>query len=283
MKNNFETGEVAVSPRGNMIRQPAVAGYFYPDDKETLEREISSMLPESKKHEAIAIVVPHAGYLYSGAVAGEVYASLDLPDSFIILCPNHTGNGSDFDLYPEGEWVTPLGSAQVDSELVQQLLERFPQAKKDGRAHVREHSLEVQLPFLQYLKGQIRFLPLCIRQYRYEYLEQLGHALSDIIRSSNRKILLIASSDMTHYESQESAKKKDQLAITEMTQMNPRGLYDTVHENNITMCGYLPTTVAMTTAKDLGATRGTLVKYATSGDVTKDYASVVGYAGLRFH
>jgi AmmeMemoRadiSam system protein B len=282
MKNKFETGEVAASLRGNMIRQPAVAGYFYPENKETLEREISSMLPKSKKEETIAVVVPHAGYLYSGSVAGEVYASLDLPDTFIILCPNHTGNGSDFDVYPEGEWLTPLGSAQVDSELIEQLVQRFPQAKKDGRAHVREHSLEVQLPFLQYLKGQIRFLPVCIRQYRYEQLEQLGHVLSDIIRSSNRKILLIASSDMTHYESQESAKKKDQLAIDQMSQLNPRGLYDTVHANNITMCGYLPATVTMIAAKDLGATRGSLVRYATSGDVTKDFQSVVGYAGMRF-
>jgi MEMO1 family protein len=265
-----------------MIRQPAVAGYFYPEDRETLEQQISSLLPDSKKQEAIAIVVPHAGYIYSGGVAGEVYASLHLPDSFIILCPNHTGNGSDFDVYPEGEWITPLGSARVDSELIKQLVERFPQAKKDGRAHIKEHSLEVQLPFLQYLKGQIRFLPICIRQYRYEYLEQLGHALSDIIQSSDRKILLIASSDMTHYESQESAKKKDQLAIEEMKRMNPRGLYDTVHENNISMCGYLPTTVTMIAAKDLGATHGSLVKYATSGDATKDFASVVGYAGLRF-
>jgi MEMO1 family protein len=268
--------------KGNMIRQPAVAGYFYPEDRETLEQQISSLLPDSKKQEAIAIVVPHAGYIYSGGVAGEVYASLHLPDSFIILCPNHTGNGSDFDVYPDGEWITPLGSARVDSELITQLVERFPQAKKDGRAHIKEHSLEVQLPFLQYLKGQIRFLPICIRQYRYEYLEQLGHALSDIIQSSNRKILLIASSDMTHYESQESAKKKDQLAIEEMKRMNPRGLYDTVHENNISMCGYLPTTVTMIAAKDLGATQGSLVKYATSGDATKDFASVVGYAGLRF-
>jgi MEMO1 family protein len=265
-----------------MIRQPAVAGYFYPEDRATLEQQISSLLPDSKKQEAIAIVVPHAGYIYSGGVAGEVYASLDLPDSFIILCPNHTGNGSDFDVYPDGEWITPLGSARVDSELIKQLVERFPQAKKDGRAHINEHSLEVQLPFLQYLKGQIRFLPICIRQYRYEYLEQLGHALSDIIQSNKQKILLIASSDMTHYESQESAKKKDQLAIEEMKRMNPRGLYDTVHENNISMCGYLPTTVTMIAAKDLGATHGSLVKYATSGDATKDFASVVGYAGLRF-
>ncbi len=265
-----------------MIRQPAVAGYFYQGSREGLEREVSLLLPEKEKHPATAIVVPHAGYLYSGHVAGEVYASLDLPDSFIILCPNHTGYGSDFDVHPEGEWITPLGSAHVDEELINELIKRFPRAKKDGRAHVREHSLEVQLPFLQYLKGQIRFLPLCIRQYRYEYLEELGHALSDMMKASGREILLIASSDMSHYESQESANRKDKLAIAEMEKMDPRGLYDAVHNNDISMCGYLPATAAMIASRDLGANHGKLIQYATSGDVTKDYASVVGYAGLLF-
>jgi MEMO1 family protein len=266
----------------HMIRQPAVAGYFYPGSREALENELSSLLPQKRKGAATAIVVPHAGYVYSGHVAGEVYASLDLPDSFIILCPNHTGYGSDFDVHPEGEWLTPLGSAHVDEELIAQLMQRFPHAKKDGRAHIREHSLEVQLPFLQYLKGQIQFLPVCIRQHHYGYLEELGHALAAIIKTSGRKILLIASSDMSHYESQESANRKDRLAIAEMEKMDPRGLYDTVQSNDISMCGYLPATVAMIAAKDLGVKQGKLIKYATSGDVTKDFSSVVGYAGLLF-
>jgi MEMO1 family protein len=266
----------------NMIRQPAVAGYFYPQEKKVLEQELASFLPEQSKGNAVAVVVPHAGYMYSGHVAGKVFSSIELPNDFIILCPNHTGHGSDFDVYPEGEWLTPLGSATVDEELVSELIQRFPHAKKDGRAHVREHSLEVQLPFLQYLKGQIRFLPICIRQFHYEKLEQLGQSLADIIRQSNRSLLLVASSDMTHYESQESAGKKDKLAIAAMERMDPQGLYDTVHEHNISMCGYLPVTVAMIAAKSLGAKQGKLVQYATSGDATGDYGSVVGYAGLTF-
>lgn len=263
-----------------MIRTPAVAGYFYPANADELRREIQGFLPERTKVAARAIIVPHAGYMYSGHVAGEVYASVELPETFIILCPNHTGQGSDFDLYPEGEWVTPLGRAAVDSELSDALLSRFPKAAIDGRAHLREHSLEVQLPFLQYLKGEISFLPICIREFRYDLLQELAHVLAEIIRTSKRETLLIASSDMTHFENAESASKKDNLAIKQIELLNPRGLYDTVHQYDISMCGYLPVTVAALATNELGATRARLLKYANSGDITRDYSQVVGYAGM---
>jgi len=263
-----------------MIRQPAVAGYFYPATKLELEKDIANFLVPHEKRKAVAAMVPHAGYMYSGHVAGEVYASLDLPETYVILCPNHTGYGSDFDVHPEGEWITPLGAASVDSELSAELLKRFPRAQVDGRAHMREHSLEVQLPFLQYLKGPIRFLPLCIRQFRYEYLEELGHAIAELIKSADRPVFIIASSDMTHYETQESANKKDALAIEQIKKLDPRGLYDTVQRYDISMCGFLPATTALIAAKELGATAGSLVKYATSGDITRDYHQVVGYAGM---
>jgi len=266
-----------------MNRQPAVAGSFYPADKQVLEQELSRLLPEkSHKMRAIGIVVPHAGYMYSGSVAGEVYSTVELPETFIILCPNHTGYGSDFDLWSDGDWLTPLGRARVDSELCAKLQEYFPRATQDGRAHIREHSLEVQIPFLQYLKGEIRFVPLCVRQWHFEYLEELGHAIARVVSDVDRPVLIISSSDMTHYERQESAQRKDKLAIQQMENLDARGLYDTVHEYDISMCGYLPTTAAMIAAKDLGATSGHLVNYATSGDVTGDYTSVVGYAGLIF-
>jgi AmmeMemoRadiSam system protein B len=264
-----------------MIRQPAVAGSFYPGSKEELENSLDVMLtPAETKSQAMAVVVPHAGYIYSGHVAAEVYRSVELPDTFVILCPNHTGFGSDFDLFPPGEWLTPLGSAEVDAELSQLLLDLFPRAIRDGRAHVREHSLEVQLPFLQHLKGRIRFVPLCIRDYTYEHLEELGHALAEMVQKSDRELLIVSSTDMTHYESQESANRKDRLAIEQMEKVDPKGLYDTVHKNKISMCGYLPTTATLIACKELGATKGTLMKYATSGDVTQDYGSVVGYAGM---
>ena len=263
-----------------MLRQPAVAGYFYPADRKQLEAQIASCLPERNKKHAVAVVVPHAGYIYSGHVAGEVYASVQLPDTYIILCPNHTGEGSDFDLWSEGEWLTPLGSAKVDQELSEQLLRLFPRATTDGRAHLREHALEVQIPFLQFLKGEFRFVPLCIRQFRYEYLKELGHALAQLVREAGREVLLIASSDMTHYESQESANRKDRLAIEQMENLDGRGLYDTIHRHDISMCGYLPATAVLLASRELGATRGTLLKYATSGDVNHDYSHVVGYAGM---
>lgn len=265
-----------------MIRQPAVAGYFYPGKRPELLRDLEGFVPERAKETATAIVVPHAGYMYSGHVAGAVYASVDLPDRFIIMCPNHTGAGSDFDVHPEGQWLTPLGSAEVDAGMCEALLRLFPLARRDGAAHVREHALEVQIPFLQYLKGDIRFLPLCIRQQRYEYLQELATAIAQIVRSAQEKILIIASSDMTHYESQVSANRKDRMAIDRMEQMDARGLYDTVHQYDISMCGYLPATVAMLAAKELGSTEGKLIKYATSGDITRDYNSVVGYAGMLF-
>jgi MEMO1 family protein len=266
-----------------MDRQAAVAGYFYPGEKHRLEKQLSELLPaKTEKKPAIAVVAPHAGYMYSGRVAGEVYSSVDLPQTFIILCPNHTGSGSDFDLWNEGNWITPLGPARVDTELCEELRNNFPLAISDGRAHIKEHALEVQIPFLQYLKGEISFLPLCIRGWNYEDLEELGHAISKIVKSSERGILIIASSDMTHYETAASAKQKDRWAIDQMERCDPRGLYDTVHQHKISMCGYLPTTVAMIAARDLGATSGQLLKYATSGDVTGDQTSVVGYAGIIF-
>jgi MEMO1 family protein len=266
-----------------MDRQAAVAGYFYPGEKHRLEKELSALLPaKTQKTQAIAVVAPHAGYMYSGAVAAEVYGSVELPQTFIILCPNHTGSGSDFDLWSEGNWITPLGPARVDAELCEELKSNFPLATPDGRAHIKEHALEVQIPFLQFLKGEISIVPLCIRGWDYEDLEQLGHAISKIIGTAARPILIIASSDMTHYETAESARQKDRWAIDQMEKLDPRGLYDTVHQHRISMCGYLPATVAMIAAKDLGATSGRLVKYATSGDVTGDQTSVVGYAGIIF-
>lgn len=263
-----------------MSRQPAVAGYFYPGDAEQLEHTIAALTKPKQKTKARAIIVPHAGYVYSGAVAGEVYASVELPDRYIILCPNHTGNGSDFDISPDEEWFTPLGAARVDQDLVEQMMSLFPRAKKDGRAHAREHSLEVQLPFLQYLKGRISFLPLCIRQFQFEYLKELGHAIAQIVSSSSEPILIISSTDMTHYESQESANRKDRIAIEQMERLEPAGLYDAIHQHNISMCGYLPTTATLVAMRELGAEKAKLVRYATSGDVTQDFSSVVGYAGL---
>jgi AmmeMemoRadiSam system protein B len=189
--------------------------------------------------------------------------------------------GSDFDLSPDSEWQTPLGKSHVDQQLCEALMKRFPQAHIDGRAHVREHSLEVQLPFLQVLKHEFSFVPLCVRQHRYQYLEELGHALAEVVRQSGKTVMIIASSDMNHYEDQATTERKDRLAIDQIEKLDPRGLYDSINMNNITMCGYLPATAAIVASKDLGAKKAELMKHATSGDITGDYREVVGYAGIR--
>lgn len=263
------------------IRKPAVAGYFYPGEPDSLRKELERCLsaPPSQK-KAIGIVSPHAGYIYSGGVAGEVYQRVELPNRFIILSPNHTGAGEPYSIMPEGEWATPLGSAQIDEELAKKFMGRCPLLTEDLEAHRTEHSLEVQIPFLQYLKKDFRFVPVTLSYISYKACEEVGRALAKTIRETQDPILIIASSDMNHYESQQIAERKDFLAIEKIEALDPQGLYETVKKNGISMCGIIPTTIMLVAAKELGATKGELIRHATSGDVTGDYGSVVGYAGL---
>jgi AmmeMemoRadiSam system protein B len=263
------------------VRRPAVAGYFYPGEPDKLRKELERCLPNpAPTKRAIGIVAPHAGYIYSGGVAGEVYQRVELPNRFIILSPNHTGAGEPYSIMPEGEWMTPLGSARIDEELAKKFMERCPLLTEDDEAHRGEHSLEVQIPFLQYLKKDFRFVPVTLSYIPYKACEEVGRALAQIIRESKEPILIIASSDMNHYESQQVAERKDYLAIEKIKAVDPEGLYETVKKNSISMCGIIPTTATLVAAKELGATKGELIRHATSGDVTGDYGSVVGYAGL---
>jgi AmmeMemoRadiSam system protein B len=268
------------------IREPAVAGYFYPGEPDKLRKELERCLsvragfkPALTKR-AIGIVAPHAGYIYSGAVAGEVYQHVELPNTFIILSPNHTGAGEPYSIMPEGEWATPLGSARIDEELAKKFMRHCPLLTEDEEAHRAEHSLEVQIPFLQYLKEDFRFVPVTLSYISYKACEEVGRALAQTIQESKDLILIIASSDMNHYESQQTAERKDFLAIEQIKAVDPQGLYETVKKNSVSMCGIIPTTVMLVAARELGARKGELVKHATSGDVTRDYGSVVGYAGL---
>jgi AmmeMemoRadiSam system protein B len=265
-----------------VIRKPAVAGYFYPGEPEALRSELDRCL--SKKHppktKAIGIVVPHAGYKYSGGVAGEVYGRVEIPDKLVVLSPNHTGEGAAYALMPEGEWLTPLGSARIDSDLAGRFQRHCPLLEDDAEAHRSEHSLEVQIPFLQRLKKDFSFVPLTLSYIPYVQCEELGRALARTVRETAEPVLIVASSDMNHYESQEVAEKKDFLAIRRIEALDPQGLYETVRRERISMCGIIPTTVMLVAARELGAKKGELVRHATSGDVTGDYGSVVGYAGL---
>jgi len=264
-----------------MIRKPVVAGQFYPDEADVLSDYMEEYISEeAKKVEAIGIMVPHAGYVYSGKVAGAVYGKIVIPDTVVLLGPNHTGMGDAFALMDEGNWLTPFGEVSINKTLARLILEEERLFSIDTYAHRFEHSLEVQLPFLQYLKKDFTFVPIVFAHTSYSKSEMLGNALARAIKKYGKRVLIIASSDMTHYESQDAAKKKDTLAIKKILALDPAGLYDVVLEHRITMCGIIPATVMLVASLALEAKEAELIAYATSGDITGDYAQVVGYAGV---
>jgi AmmeMemoRadiSam system protein B len=267
-----------------MIRQPAVAGQFYPGRSRDLDREVRRLTREvPDKIRAKAIVVPHAGYIYSGAVAGEVFSSVEIPDRHIIFCPNHSGLGAGAAIISHGAWEMPWGNVPIDEELAGRLLAASLLLTDDSTAHSREHSLEVQLPFLWRFRESFRFVPIALRHLSPADCRTLGESVAGVVRDDPSPPLLIASSDMTHYESDAIARKKDLSAIARMLELDPEGLGRTVRSERITMCGVIPAMVVLFAALSLGATKARLIKYATSGDVSGDRKQVVGYAGLAFH
>jgi AmmeMemoRadiSam system protein B len=262
-------------------RHPAVAGRFYPGDPNQLRADIGSYLPAgSTKTAAIGCVVPHAGYMYSGHVAGAVYARLAIPQRCLILCPNHTGRGVPLSMMSEGHWETPLGALPIDVELAESLKRQFPLLREDSEAHRTEHSVEVELPFLQALRPDVRFVPICLGTDRLEILAALGEAIAQVLKAATEAVLIIASSDMNHYESDAVTRVKDEKAIQQILALDPPGLFETVMKEKITMCGLGPTVAMLTAALRIGATIAELVKYATSGDISGEYQRVVGYAGV---
>lgn len=266
------------------MRLPAVAGMFYEGTAPLLRSQIEACFavnpPARAKALFIGAVVPHAGLMYSGHVAAALYAAVDLPRRWIILCPNHTGAGHYAAVSKAGSWRTPLGDVPIDEPLVAALMEKAPRLRKDDAAHAREHSLEVQLPFLQYLLGAFTFVPVCLGLPRYEICEEIGKAIAEAVGASGERIGILASSDLNHYEDQTTTMRKDQMAIDAVLERDPRRLWEVVEENGVSMCGYIPTTTMLIAANALGAARARLVKHATSGDVSGDYGRVVGYAAL---
>ena len=274
------------------IRQPAVAGRFYPGNAQHLRAEVETFTTAraTAGHEtleakipAVGCVVPHAGYVYSGAVAGAVYRRLELPRRFVILCPNHTGLGESLAIMSRGAWHTPLGDVPVDVELAEKLKTESPLLSEDQEAHRYEHALEVQLPFLQVLRPGFQFVPITVGTSNFDALSALGSAIGTVLSDLLDPALVIASSDMNHYESDGITRVKDRRAIDQLLALDPRGLYDTVRQGNISMCGYGPATIMLTAARDLGATKAELIRYATSGDVSGDRDMVVGYAGIAVY
>ncbi len=264
-----------------MIRNPVVAGQFYPDSPDQLRSMIKGMVDEKAvKEEVIGLVSPHAGYIYSGPVAGAAISRIKFKDTFIIMGPNHTGRGKPLSIMTEGVWKTPLGEVEIDSELSKQILKASGYLQEDQVAHQYEHSIEVQLPFLQYFKSDIKLVPIILAHASGAIYKEIGKGLAKAIKESNKEVVIIASSDMTHYESQESARRKDTQAIEAMLDLNEDELLKRVQELDISMCGYAPAVSLISAAKELGATRAELVRYQTSGDTTGDYSAVVGYAGV---
>lgn len=265
-----------------MIRPPAVAGRFYPADRAQLEQQLDSFLapPEIPPSSAIACLVPHAGYVYSGHVAGAVYTRLALPARFILLGPRHYPHGANMAILSEGAWRTPLGDAQIDSELAAVLRRECPLLREDSVAHQTEHALEVQLPFLQRRAREFRFVPIALGNVRYEELEELGHAVAKTVAAAAEPVLLVASSDMNHYESDAITRAKDLQAIDRILALDARGLFDVVAREKISMCGVGPAVSVLIAARELAAARADLVRYATSGDISGDREEVVGYAGV---
>jgi hypothetical protein len=268
-----------------ILRHPAVAGRFYPGDPDDLRAEAQGYLSQSISStrtatKAIGCIAPHAGYMYSGHVAGAVFGQIEIPGLCVVMCPNHTGMGRALAVMSEGSWETPLGEVPIDAEFALALQQRFPVLHNDQAAHRAEHAVEVELPFLQLRQPELRIVPIALGMGQFEVLEQLGFALADVVAQQRDPVLLVASSDMNHYESDVVTRAKDHRAIERILTLDARGLFDVVTQQNVSMCGFGPATVMLTAARQLGAKSAQLVKYATSGDVSGDREMVVGYAGV---
>lgn len=264
-----------------MRRQPAVAGQFYTNSAEQLRSELITMIPAAdEKRKVLGLIAPHAGYMYSGAVAGRGYARIEIPSTVLILGPNHRGVGAAAALYPDGEWLTPLGTVPINDRLNGLIRRHVPFAQSDSVAHQFEHSLEVQLPFIQHLCSDASIAALCLGHGDYAAVQQIGEGIAAAIREYGQDVLMVASSDMSHYESAESARRKDNQALERVLALDPEGLLRICSSEHITMCGVVPSAVMLVAARALGAQQAELVNYATSGDVTGDNRQVVGYASV---
>ncbi len=265
-----------------MKREPAVAGYFYSDKPNELRFHLSELvIVKEDKIKAKGIIVPHAGYMYSGWVAGKVYGSIAPPEVAIIIGPNHTGLGERVSLFPGDSFITPLGEALVDKEIVEELAKEVPFLVKDVMAHLHEHSIEVQIPFLQYKNPQIKIVPICLGKMSLEEVKELGKGIAEVIRRYSEKyIIIVGSSDFSHYVPHEVAKEKDMRAIKEILRLSEESFLEIVYKERLSVCGYNPIAVTINACKNLGAKQAELIEYMTSGDVIKDYSSVVGYAGI---
>jgi len=276
------------------VRRPCVAGAFYPADASRLKRTIENCfthelgpgkLPEPgmKERQIVSVVCPHAGYMYSGPVAAHSYyhiAAEARPESAVIIGPNHTGLGGPVSMMNRGSWETPLGDVEIDEELADDIFKASDLIDIDELAHLREHSIEVQLPFLQYIYGpEIKFVPICMGFQDLDSSREVGRTIAQAAKKKNA--VFIASTDLTHQESQASAQRKDRMVIDNILSLDEEGLQRAVRSNRISTCGYGPVSATIVASKTLGASKAELLSYHTSGDVTGDYSMVVGYAAAK--
>ncbi len=262
-------------------RRPAVAGQFYPGSESEIKRMISELIDEgARKQKVIAAMGPHAGWVFSGRGAGMLYSRIEIPKKVVVLCPNHRGMGANMAVMSEGQWELPTGPVPLAEDLVKRLLEKCPRMEEDDRAHAAEHSLEVHLPFIQHFRPDFELVPVCISRLSYSESGRTGKGMAEAVEEQGEEVLVIASSDMTHFESAARAKEKDDMAIEKMLALDPEGLYNTVAKNRISMCGVIPATIMLSYAIARGAKEAELLDYRNSGDVTGDYAEVVAYASV---
>jgi MEMO1 family protein len=268
-----------------MLRLPAVAGQFYPADRTELSSLIHQYAAQPTKQEQVharACLVPHAGYIYSGHVAGAVFSRIVLPKKILLLGVRHFPRGENLAILSHGAWRTPLGDAPIDQPMAFRLREACPALCEDTVAHSREHSLEVEIPFLQVLDPGFSFVPVALGSLRFEELVEVGEGIARFLAESREEVLLVTSSDMNHYEDDETTRWKDRRAMDRLLQLDPRGLYTVCHDEQISMCGLGPAVAMLTAMQRLGVKGAELARYATSGDASGDRSQVVGYAGMIF-
>jgi AmmeMemoRadiSam system protein B len=268
-----------------MLRLPAVAGRFYPSHPAELTALINKCVATDASNPPIpvrACLVPHASYVYSGHVAGAALARIALPRKIIILGVRHYPRGEPAAILSSGAWRTPLGDARIDEELAEALKKACPLLREDSVAHSTEHSLEVQLPFLQVLARDFTFVPVALGTVQFESLVSVGEAIGRVLEARKEDVLLLTTSDLNHYEDDATTRVKDRKAIEQLLALDPRGLYDTCREEEISMCGLGPAVAMLTALNALRVKKSELVRYATSADVSGDRSAVVGYAGITF-
>lgn len=279
-----------------MIRKPVVAGLFYDDEYDSLKKTIENCFYNKLGPQKIpklgvnnkkiyGAVVPHAGYVYSGPIAAHAYYEIvesGFPETFIILCPNHTGFGEEISVYAEGSWETPLGIVDIDEKFANNLISSSDIVSSDTSAHMKEHSCEVHLPFLQYFSNDFKIVPIVMKTQNMEFSQNLGQIIAKTAKNLEESICIIGSTDLTHYQPEKIAQEQDKLILDAIANMDEFALMNYIKELNISMCGYGPTISTMVSTRILGAKKAKILKYATSGNISGDFSSVVGYGSAIF-